>query len=135
MMSDSKKIDYIQEKVDSVAEVACRIDKAQALQQAAFDAHTKQDEQMYGELRRMNDILQSNTESLKEHMSNNALLKDMIHKMDQRLDPIEREFIEKTAVKSWVLHKVKFISKVGAAVGFLAGAWVWLWPALQHLIR
>lgn len=134
-MSDSKKIDYIQEKVDSLSEVACRIDKAQALQQAAFDAHTKQDEQMYGELHRMNDILQSNTESLKEHMENNALLKEMIHKMDQRLDPIEREFIEKSAVKKWATKKLKTAVTVIGIVGFLAGCWEWLWPALQHLIR
>jgi hypothetical protein len=127
-MSDSKKIDQI---VESVA----KIDKDNALQRAALESHTKQDEQMYGELKRMNDILQYNTESLKEHMNNNMLLKDMIAKMDDRLAPIEKERLEKAAVKHWATTKLKLLLKIAAAVGFLAGAWEWLYPTLQHLIK
>lgn len=134
-MPDTKKIDYIQDKVDSVSETVSKIDKAQALQQAAFEVHAKQDEQMYGELRRMNDILQHNTESLKEHMQNNHLLKEMIVKMDERLNPIEKERLENAAVKAYAVSKVKLLLKLAAAVGFLAGAWEWLWPSLQHLIK
>lgn len=65
-------------KIEQIAETVCKIDKDVALQKAALEAHTAQDEKMYEELRRMNDILQSNTESLKLHMQNNQLLKDMI---------------------------------------------------------
>jgi len=134
-MSDNSKIDYIQERVDSVAESLTKIDKDAALQRAAFDSHTKQDEQMYDELKRMNDILQQNTNSLKEHMSRTIILEEMAKKMDDRLNAVEVDRIQKAAISSYFSSKLKLITKVGAAVGFLAGAWVWLWPTLQNLIR
>jgi hypothetical protein len=130
-----KKIDYIQDKVDSVVDIVNRIDKAQALQQAAFETHTIQDEQMHAELRRMNDTLMLQHQSLKEHMENNVLLRDMIVKMDDRLSPIEKERLERAAVRKFTADKLVFLLKVAAAVGFLAGAWEWLWPSLSHLIK
>jgi chromosome segregation ATPase len=134
-MSDSKKIDHIQEKIDSMAETLSNVDKEIALQKAAFEAHTKQYESMYGELKRMNDLLQENTGSLREHMSNNILLKEMIAKMDERLSPLEIQYIEKKAVKTWATHKVKLIAKLGAALAGFAGAWVYVKPWLEHLFK
>ena len=131
-MSDSRKIDQIQSKVDQVAETLNKIDKDVALQQAALEAHTKQDEKMYEEFKRMNDVLQENTESLKVHIQNNMLLKDMIQKMDDRLSPIELEHIQKTAVREWVLRTSKLIAKVGAAAGVITAGIMWLKPILQH---
>jgi chromosome segregation ATPase len=131
-MSDSRKIDQIQSKVDQVAETLNKIDKDVALQQAALEAHTKQDEKMYEEFKRMNDVLQENTESLKVHIQNNMLLKDMIQKMDDRLSPIELEHIQKTAVREWVLRTSKLIAKVGGAIGVVAAGVMWLKPILQH---
>lgn len=122
-------------KIDQIVDAVAKIDKEVALQKAALENHTKQDEQMYEQLRRMNDILQQNTDSLKEHMGNNALLKDMIVKMDQRLSPIEKERVEKAAVKEYATARLVLLLKVATAVGFVAGAWEWLWPSLSHLIR
>jgi hypothetical protein len=133
-MSDSKKIDYIQERVDSVASTIAGIDKDMAIQKANFEVHTRQDEQMYCELKRMNDILQQNTDSLKEHMDNNVLLKDMINNMNKRLEPIEIEFIQKAAVRSWVMSKAKFIGKVGGAIVAVIGVWMYVAPLLGHLL-
>jgi hypothetical protein len=124
-----------EKKIDQIVETVAKIDKEVALQKAALDTHTKQDEQMYEELKRMNNILQQNTDSLKEHMGNNALLKDMIVKMDERLSPIEKERLENAAVKKYALGKLMLILKIATAVGFIAGAWEWLWPSLSHLIR
>lgn len=124
-----------EKKIDQIVEAVAKIDKEVALQKAALETHTRQDESMYEELRRMNNILQQNTDSLKEHMQNNMLLKEMIVKMDDRLSPIEQERLEKLAVRSWATDKLKLILKIAAAVGFLAGAWQWLWPSLSHLIR
>jgi chromosome segregation ATPase len=134
-MSDNKKIDYIQEKIDSVASTVASIDKEVALQKAALENHTQQDAQMYEEFKRMNDLLQDNVNSLKEHMENNVLLKDMIIRMDNRLNPIEMEFIQKTAVRNWVLIKAKFIGKVGGAIVAVAGVWVYVKPLLEHLFK
>jgi septal ring factor EnvC (AmiA/AmiB activator) len=134
-MPDNKKLDYIQERIDAACESLAKIDKDVAIQRTSLEAHTKQDEQMYEELRRMNDILQSNTESLKEHMQNNVLLKEMIVKMDNRLNPIEQERLEAAAVQAFATNKLKLLLKIAAAVGFLAGAWTWLWPSLSHLLK
>ena len=58
----------ISEKLDDVVTSIYKVDKEVALQKSAFDEHIKQDEKMYEEFKRMNDILQQNTQSLKEHM-------------------------------------------------------------------
>ncbi len=134
-MSDTKKIDYIQEKVDSMSTAVASIDKEIALQKAAFDTHTEQDEKMYGELKRMNDILQDNTASLKEHMQQTMLLKNMVLKMDERLSPMEVEYIQKAAVKSWVLAKIKFLGKLGLALATIDAVWMYLKPVLESLLK
>lgn len=128
--SDSNKIDYIQGRVDTVAETVSNIDKEMALQKAAFDAHLKQDERMYDEFRRMNDILQQNTDSLKEHMHQTLLLKDVVMKMDARLSPIEIEHIQKKAVKEWVIDRAKLVAKVATAVSAMGGI---IWSVLKFL--
>lgn len=132
---DSKKIDYIQDRVDSVANTVNNIDKDMALQKASFEAHLKQDERMYDEFKRLNDILQQNTESLKEHMHQTALLKEAVMKMDARLSPIEIEHIQKNAVRAWVVNRAKLIAKVGTAIAAIAGAWVYLRPIIEHLLK
>ena len=134
-MSDNKKLDYIQERVDSVAETVANVDKEMALQKAAFESHTKQDEQMYGELKRMNDILLQQHESLKEHINNNVLLKEMLHNMNKRLEPIEIEYIQKAAVREWVLKKAKFVGKVATAIAAVAGLWIYCKPLLLLLFK
>lgn len=134
-MSDSKKLDYIQQKVDSVSETISNIDKEVALQKAAFEAHTKQDEDMYGELKRMNDILQQNTESLKEHMHRSDLLEELVMKMDKRLSPIEVEYIQKNAVRDWIFSKAKFYGKIATAIVAIAGLWVYVKPIIEHLLK
>ena len=128
--SDSKKIDYIQEKVDSLTHTCSNIDKEVALQKQAFDDHLRQDERMYDEFKRMNDILQQNTDSLREHMAQTNLLRDAVMKMDSRLQPIEIEYIQKTAVKDWVMGRAKLIAKVGGAVSMLSGI---IWTAMKVL--
>lgn len=131
--SDSKKIDYIQEKVDSLNSTCSNIDKEVALQKQAFDDHLRQDERMYDEFKRMNDILQQNTDSLKEHMAQTSLLKEVVMKMDARLQPIEIEYIQKTAVKDWLMSKTKLIAKVGGAVS-VVGSIIWtVVKVLSHI--
>jgi hypothetical protein len=118
-------------KLDQLLEVIAKIDKDNALQKAALESHTEQDEKMYDELKRMNDILLSNTESLREHMQNNVLLKDMVKALNKRLEPIELKYIQQEAVKTWVLAQSKLIAKIGAASGVLYAAFMWM----QHLLK
>lgn len=127
-------LNKIDEKLDEVSDSIHKVDKEQSLQKAAFDAHQKQDEHMYEELKRMNDILQQNTESLKQHMAQTQLLKDTVLKIDARLAPIEVERIEAEAVRNYRNEKLKKYGKilgiVAAAVGTLAA----LQPFLLKLL-
>lgn len=127
-----EKISYIQEKVEEVSSTVHKIDKEVALQKAAFDEHMRQDEKMYEEFKRMNDILQVNTESLREHMHRTevaeqqlAILEDLAKNVDIRLAPIERERLEKAAVskyRSELLMKVaKVLGIVGTVIAIIAG--------------
>lgn len=119
-------LNKIDEKLDEVVDSIHKIDKESALQKHAFDAHTKQDEQMYDELKRMNDILQQNTESLREHMKQTQLLKDTVLKIDARLAPIEIERIEEEAVRKYRNAKLKKYGKIlgviATAIGIAAAA-------------
>ena len=112
----------IQDKLDEVSDVSHKIDKEVALQKAAFEDHTKQDEHMYEELKRMNNILQENTLSLKEHMQQTQLLKDTVLKIDARLAPIELERIEEEAVRKYRNEKLMKYGKIFAVIAAIAGA-------------
>lgn len=117
-------LNRIDAKLDDMSDSIHKIDKEVALQKSAFDSHTNQDEQMYEELKRMNDILQQNTESLRQHMQQTQLLKETVLKIDARLAPIEVERIEAEAVKKYRNDKLKKYGKIlgliATAIGILA---------------
>ncbi len=106
------KVDYIQDKVDEVASIVHKIDKEQALQKATFEDHLTQDERMYQEFMRMNNILQENTASLREHMLRTDMLETLVMKVDARLAPIEIDRIKKDAVKAWLKNAATVTAKV-----------------------
>lgn len=135
-MSDKNDhLQYIQDRLESVADSVANIDKDMALNRQALEDHTHSDEKMYEELRRMNNILQANTESLKEHIRRTNLLEDLVDRMDKRLSPIEVEHIQKEAVKDYIYQNAKYIAKVGAALAAIAGIWVFLKPFVQQLLK
>ena len=117
-------LNRIDAKLDDMSDSIHKIDKEVALQKSAFDSHTNQDEQMYEELKRMNDILQQKTESLRQHMQQTQLLKETVLKIDARLAPIEVERIEAEAVKKYRNDKLKKYGKIlgliATAIGILA---------------
>lgn len=113
-----QRIEYIHDKLEDVANCVHKIDRELAVHKTTFDEHLKQDEKMYEEFKRMNDILQQNTESLKEHMHRTALLEELAQKMDSRLFPIERQRIQEDAVRQ---YRNEQIIKVAKIVGLLTG--------------
>ncbi len=129
-----QKLGYIQDKVDEVSTCVHKIDKEVALQKAAFDDHLRQDERMYEEFKRMNDILQANTESLKEHMHRTELLEQLVQKMDIRLSPIERERIELEAIKKYRNEKLKKWGKILGVIATLIGIVAAAKPLLIKLL-
>ena len=127
-------LDKIDEKIDGVIDACHKIDKDAALAKAAFDAHLLQDEKMYEEFKRMNDILQQNTNSLKEHMAQTQLLKDTVLKIDARLAPFEIERIEDEAVKKYRNAKLKKYGKVLGVIATAIGVLAALRPLLLKLL-
>lgn len=107
----------IDHKLDDVSDSIHKVDKEVALQKASFDEHVKQDAKMYEEFKRMNDILQQNTESLKEHMHRTELLEEIVKKMDARLSPVEIRHIEEEAIKR---HRKDLLIRTGKIIAALA---------------
>jgi len=127
-------LNKIDEKLDDVVDSIHKVDKEVALQKAAFDDHIKQDERMYEEFKRMNDILQQNTESLKEHMHRTELLEDLVKKIDVRLSPFEIEKIEEEAVKKYRNSKLKKYGKILGAIATGIGILAAIKPLLLKLL-
>ena len=117
-MAKDDNNEYILSELKDLSTKTGNIEVTLAQQKTSFDAHTKQDENMYEELKRMNNILSDNTESLRDHMQQTALLKDTVIKMDARLYPIELERIRKEAVSEWRKSALILTAKV---ISFLVG--------------
>lgn len=124
----------IDNKIDDVSDSIHKVDKELALHKAAFEQHIKQDELMYEEFKRMNDILQQNTESLKEHMHRTELLEDIVKKMDARLSPVEIRHIEEEAVKRHRHDMMMKTAKIVGALTALGGLLVALKPFILLLL-
>jgi hypothetical protein len=112
-MSDLQgKLNSIQDRVDEVYDTVHRIDKEVALNRSAFDDHMAQDKLIYEEFKRMNDLLQQNTESLREHMRRTDMLEDIVQKMDARFTPIELEHVERQFVQKYKEERKKKIKDI-----------------------
>lgn len=116
----NSKLNYIQDKLDDVSSTVHKIDKEVALQKASFEDHLDLHKSM-------SNIMSENTESLKEHMRRTELneqqvgiLRDVVMKMDQRLSPLEIEYIEKQAIKKYRRDKLVLIAKILGILGALA---------------
>ncbi len=116
-VSDIKDdIKELKSAVDGIESQVNQLDKALAQYQITREHHQQQDERMYEELKRMNDILLSNTESLKQHMRRTELLEAAVMKMNDRISPLELENIKKAAVRSWIKENAILAGKVLAAI-------------------
>src|SRR5688500_1067951 len=131
-MADPKnKLDYIQERMDTVVDRLADVGKTvEALKKDILHS-TTQMSSMGAELKSFGSTLNNNTMSLQEHMHRTELLEDYVKTIDKRISPNELERLRKKAVSSWISAKLKFIAKLGAAVS-AGGA---LLMAIKHLIE
>ncbi len=141
MPGDQKK-DYMLEEIRSlkasVKEIASKVgevDKTLVEYKAAFDHHLITDEKMYEELKRMNDILSINTESLRTHIRRTELLEQATVKLDGRLTELEVKDIEKKAINKWLKDKIILGAKILGALVALATLAAMVPSFLQWLIR
>lgn len=137
-MSDISKIELMSRDVefvkDTVQDISRRVNSLETTlskHSENFTEHVTTDKQMYEEIKRTNDILEKNTESLIEHVRRTELneiaiqeLKSMNQRFDSRLTPIEHSHIEKAGLqKLWV--------RVGVALGIGASAASIIYNILQ----
>lgn len=118
-MADDSKLDYIQERVDTVVDRVADISVSVEKLKTTFEHHISQDESLKSEFARMADTLSDNTSSLREHMRRTDLLEQYVKSVDARFTPLELEMIRKKAVNSWIIAKLKLVAKLGAAVSAL----------------
>jgi hypothetical protein len=103
------KLNSIHDKMDGLSDTLHKVDKETTLQKAIFADHILREDEMFSEFRRMNDILQQNTDSLREHMRRTDVLEDIIQKMDLRFTPIEIAHIETQVIEKYKSDRKKKI--------------------------
>jgi len=113
-----EQVKEIEQSVKEIAREVNSLDKTIGEYKVAFDNHVSIDEDMHNELKRMNDILAANTESLKLHMRRTELLEDLSTKIDNRLNTLEVKIIEDKAVSQ---YKKEVWVNVAKVVGILVG--------------
>ena len=118
------KVDRIENNLEDVKATVNNIDKELALHKASLEEQKEHDTRAWDELKRMNDILQQNTNSLNEHMRRTDILEDMVQRFDTRFSPIELSYIEQKVIDKYILDrkaKIKsaliFLTKVAGAIG------------------
>lgn len=126
MSKTDEMLNKIDTKLDSMQDSIHHIDKEVALQKATIQERTEDILKVYEELKRMNDTLQVNTESLKEHMLRTKIQEDISQKMDARLTKLEIEKIEQEAVQKYrkevIVKWGKILGVVATAIGVLSAA-------------
>lgn len=124
-------LDKVDRKCDDIKDDVSELTRHFERHEAAFETHLETDEKMYAELHRMNDILEKNTDSLREHMQRTANVEqtqtvqnDALLKIDGRLQVMEEREMKKEAVKEYMAAEAKKwgirISLVGGVLGILA---------------
>lgn len=110
------KIDTLAKKLDNVTEKVSDIGTKLEVHIAKFDVHLDDEEAHRQAILRNTEVLQSNTDSLKEHMLRTDLLETYVKKIDERLTPVELTAQRKQAVVDWWKGSIVFVAKLGAAV-------------------
>ena len=113
-MADKK--DTLAEKLDYVVEKVSDIGTKLEVHITKFNAHTDNEDKYRAAISRNTEILQTNTESLKEHMQRTDLLEVYVKKIDDRFTPVELTSQRKQAVVDWWKNTILIAAKLGAAI-------------------
>ena len=127
----------IVDKLDDLQKATHSIDKEVALQKASSLERHMDIKAIQEDQKTHNKILEENTKSLQEHMARTDLLEKAVHNMYQRLQPIEKERIEKEAIaqhrKEFMIKTAKIAGALTAIIGLLVAAKPWLLALLSAL--
>lgn len=120
-MSDNNKLDYIQDRIDTIIDRVHDLNKYVESQKLSLNLHQEQQDQIAKELSRMNDILAKNTMSLEDHMRRTDLLEQHVKLVEERFRPLETENARKLAVRAWIAQQAKFVIKTAAFISGVSG--------------
>lgn len=117
----SKDLEFVKDTVQETGRRISNLESSMSDFHKDFSEHIATDRQMGHEIAYIRKTLEKNTESLIEHMRRTELnemalneLKAMNDKMDSRLEPLEKSYIEKQTI-------VKVVAKISAFIGGLIG--------------
>lgn len=130
-MPDNAKLDYIQERVDTVVDRVADVGKSMEGLKTAFELHVERNDKLHESVSVMAETLRANTNSLNEHMRRTDILEHYVKSVDARFTPLEVERTRKKAVNVWVSAQLKLSAKIGGAVA-AAGT---VGMAAKHLIE
>jgi len=99
-----------------------------------FLNHIKSDEDMAKELRRMNDILEINTDDLKKHMYRSDLFEEAVQIINQKITAFEVQQIRKDALKDWFDQNIKRLAIIFSIIAAITSGLMFLPKLLQWIV-
>ena len=116
----SLQIGEIKDAVSDLTNKVHTLDKNIVEHKISIENQADSNKLMCSELKRMNDILQQNTNSLIDHMHRTGLLEGAVEGIDKRLSPIEIDRLKDQAVKTWLMDQAILLAKMlgGVSAGF-----------------
>src|ERR1700744_1773814 len=104
-MADDK-IDYIAQRLDTVAKKVSEMNDTLQVHVGKFDTHLENVAERQEELKRNTDILHKNTVSLENHIKRTDLLEQYVKSIDERFTPVEMGQLKDRAVSEWIKAKI-----------------------------
>lgn len=127
----SRDLEFVKDTVQETGRRISNLESSMSDFHKDFNEHIATDRHMGHEIAHIRKTLEKNTESLIEHMRRTELnemslneLKTMNHKMDSRLEPLEKSHTEKQAI-------LKVVAKISALIGGLVGFASFLYEVLS----
>lgn len=121
-MADDKKLDYITDKLDFVADKIYEIDTNLQVHIARFESVAQDSAEDRRNIKRNTEVLQENTVSLQDHMKRTDILEAYVKGVESRFTPVEMDAMRRKAVNEWAKSRVFFLAKLGGAITGLGAA-------------
>lgn len=122
-MSNQRVLDHIVKSLDKAHEKLNRLDEIQqeiSANKITLLTHIGGESGIVGEQKLIRQTLDRNTASLEEHVRRTELLEKTVSNLDNRMVPIEREYLHKKAVEVFFSKMGKWIGAIFALVGAIS---------------
>lgn len=123
MMSTKKKgttiiggLKDVKEAVDNLTDKVHEIDKGLVEHRVLIKNQTEANIAHHEELKRIGDVLQENTNQLREHIRRTDILEDEYRRLNNKITPVEEELKNKKTIKEFFTKNIALIGKISAAI-------------------